>query len=107
MIETLEAVADNIGEAMLRREAEEKLIASERFLRMLTNQLPGMVGYWDTELRCRFANTSYVEWFGKTPEQMLGIPQMLLNITACSMLELTSSTSLFLSLAWQPKSGKC
>jgi PAS domain S-box-containing protein len=72
IIEALEIVAESLGEAMLRRQAEEKLVASERFLRIMTDQLPGMVGYWDTELRCGFANKAYLEWFGKTPEQMLG-----------------------------------
>ncbi|MDD5285122.1 MAG: PAS domain S-box protein [Desulfuromonadaceae bacterium] len=56
-----------------RKQAEEKLIASERFLRMLTDQLPGMVAYWSGELRCSFANKAYLEWFGKTPDQMIGI----------------------------------
>lgn len=72
-IEELEEIAENIGEAMLRKQAEEKLIASERFLRMLTDQLPGMVAYWTDELRCSFANQAYQEWFGRTPEQMLGM----------------------------------
>ncbi len=72
-IEELEEIAENIGEAMLRKQAEEKLIASERFLRMLTDQLPGMVAYWSDELRCSFANHAYQEWFGRTPEEMLGI----------------------------------
>lgn len=72
-IQTLEDIAENIGEAMLRKQAEEKLIASERFLRTLTDHLPGMVGYWTDELHCSFANKAYLEWFGKTPEQMVGI----------------------------------
>lgn len=72
-IEAFEDIAKNIGEAMLRKQAEDKLVASERFLRMLTNQLPGMVGYWDRDLRCRFANNAYLEWFGRTPEQMIGV----------------------------------
>lgn len=72
-IEALEDIAKNIGEAMLRKQAEEKLVASERFLRMLTNQLPGMVGYWDRDLRCRFANDAYKEWFGRSPEQIIGL----------------------------------
>lgn len=56
-----------------RKLAEDRIIASERFLRMLTDHLPGMVGYWTDELRCGFANCSYLEWFGKTPEEMRGI----------------------------------
>ncbi|MSM40018.1 MAG: PAS domain S-box protein [Geobacter sp.] len=72
-IETLEEIAENIGEAMLRKQAEEKLIASERFLRTLTDHLPGMVGYWTDDLRCSFANKAYWEWFGRTSEQLIGI----------------------------------
>lgn len=45
----------------------------ERFLRFLTDNIPGMVGYWDTELRCRYANKAYLEWFGRDQEQMKGI----------------------------------
>lgn len=72
-IEALEDIAENIGEAMLRKQAEENLIANERFLRTLTDHLPGMVGYWTAELHCSFANNAYREWFGKTPEEMLGM----------------------------------
>jgi PAS domain S-box-containing protein len=43
-----------------------------RFNRTITDTLPGRVAYWDRELRCRFANRTYFEWFGKTPEQVLG-----------------------------------
>jgi len=62
---------ENITE--LKR-AEEERGERERFLRMLTDALPGLVAYWDRNLRCTFANRAYVEWFGKTPEQMVGIP---------------------------------
>ena len=57
-------------ELKLKQQALEK---SERFMRMLTDIIPGMVGYWTNELRCGFANIAYLEWFGKTPEQMRGI----------------------------------
>ena len=49
------------------------LAESERFMRSLIDIIPGMVGYWDVDLRCRFSNIAYREWFGKTPEQMRGI----------------------------------
>ena len=32
-----------------------------------------MLGYWDRDEVCRFANKAYETWFGKTREQMLGI----------------------------------
>ena len=56
-----------------RRAAETALEDNNRFLDTLAANIPGMVGYWDLNLRCRFANRSYIEWFEKTPEQMRGI----------------------------------
>jgi PAS domain S-box-containing protein len=35
--------------------------------------LPGMVGYWDRDLRNIVANKAYLEYFGFSPEQMRGI----------------------------------
>lgn len=59
----------------IRQEAEaaRALEASERFMKTIADNIPGMVGYWTSELRCGFANSAYLEWFGKTPEQMHGI----------------------------------
>lgn len=56
-----------------RRVVENALSSSERFLRMLTDQLPGLVGYWTSELRLSFANKAYQEWFGKSREEIIGI----------------------------------
>lgn len=58
-----------------RQEAADAaaLAAGERFMKTLTDSLPGMVAYWTRDLRCSFANPVYFEWFGKTPEQMRGI----------------------------------
>ncbi|WP_181376258.1 PAS domain S-box protein [Novimethylophilus kurashikiensis] len=41
-------------------------------LQTIIDQMPAMIGYWDTELRNRFGNQSYVEWFGKSPLEMRG-----------------------------------
>ncbi|MBT0963580.1 response regulator [Denitromonas iodatirespirans] len=54
-------------------DAARALADNERFLLSLIDILPGMVGYWDADLRCGFANIAYLEWFGKTPAQMRGI----------------------------------
>lgn len=59
-----------------RRRAEEvlkDLTQQERFIRTVTDALPSLIGYWDRDLRCRFANKTYQDWFGKSQEQMLGI----------------------------------
>jgi PAS domain S-box-containing protein len=41
-------------------------------LRRLTDQAPAMLGYWDRELRCRFANRAYEDWFGIDAGTLLG-----------------------------------
>jgi PAS domain S-box-containing protein len=46
--------------------------AKERFLRTITDVVPGVLGYWDTDLRNQFANRSYIDWFGVTPQELAG-----------------------------------
>lgn len=46
---------------------------AERFMRALTNYIPAMVAYWDSGMRCRYANLQYLDWFGRTPAEMIGI----------------------------------
>ncbi len=54
-------------------ESTRDLAQSKHFLETITNSLPGLIAYWDKDLRCRFANQSFLDWFGKAPETMLGI----------------------------------
>lgn len=56
-----------------RKRAERRSVENERFLKTITDALPGVIGYWTRELVCTFANPGYLEWFGRTPEQMLGV----------------------------------
>ncbi|MDR3436372.1 ATP-binding protein [Telmatospirillum sp.] len=44
-----------------------------RVLKSITDNLPGMVGYWDDQQRNHFANRAYREWFGREPESMAGM----------------------------------
>lgn len=41
-------------------------------LRTLVDNIPAMLAYWDSGLRCGFANRAYVRWFGVTPESLIG-----------------------------------
>lgn len=56
-----------------RKQAEEEIFANNRFIKTVTDSLPGMLAYWTADLRCSFANSAYLQWFGKTQEEMLGI----------------------------------
>ena len=64
-----------------RKQAKEALRAtvaqlakSEHFVRTVTDNLPGMVAYWDAGLRCRFANRYFLEWHGRSAAQVVGAP---------------------------------
>jgi PAS domain S-box-containing protein len=50
----------------------DRLRRAQRDLRAILDNLPAMIGYWDTDLRNRMANHAYVEWFGFTPQAMHG-----------------------------------
>ncbi len=60
--------------ALKQTESESKGCAErERFIRSIIADIPNMIGYWDRDLRCRYANNAYREWFGKSPEEIVGI----------------------------------
>ncbi|VTU18244.1 Autoinducer 2 sensor kinase/phosphatase LuxQ [Variovorax sp. SRS16] len=58
-----------------RKEVEEKLRNNERFMRIVTDNIPGLVAYWTTDLRCTFANSAYERWLGVSADRMIGISQ--------------------------------
>lgn len=45
----------------------------ERFIRKIVDNAPNMMGYWGCDLRCRYANNVFSEWFGMPPENIIGI----------------------------------
>jgi two-component system sensor histidine kinase/response regulator len=56
-----------------QRAVEQQLVANDRFLNSLADNIPGMVAYWDADLLCRFANGAYLAWFGRGKAEMSGI----------------------------------
>lgn len=56
-----------------RKLAEIELSAQRQFLQTLADNVPGLVGYWSSDLHCLFANAKYADWFGFSPEKMLNI----------------------------------
>ena len=59
--------------------AERALEESWGHIRLITDSVPGLIGYVDRGLQYCFASAAYADWFGIPPEQVLGrtIPQML------------------------------
>lgn len=43
-----------------------------RWSRLLLDRLPGLVGYWDRDLRNVFANDAYLEYWGMTSQEVAG-----------------------------------
>jgi PAS domain S-box-containing protein len=52
--------------------ANATLADSLRFTREITDAIPGLVTYWDRDLRCQFANRTYLDSIGLAPEQVIG-----------------------------------
>ena len=72
MAATIRDISARVAAENALRTASEQLAARERFLRTVTDNLPALVGYWDAEGRCRFANRPYLDWLGRSEEEALG-----------------------------------
>ena len=72
----LQREALRLAEAQREREiarAVQVRIEDLQFTQRIADNNPGLVGYWDRDLVCRFANKGYREWFGKTPDEVIGM----------------------------------
>lgn len=56
----------------LARRREREAAESSGRLRLLADTLPGLVSYLDTDVRYRFMNSRYRDWFGIDPKDFLG-----------------------------------
>jgi PAS domain S-box-containing protein len=59
-------------ESQQRQQAEDRLAAQEQTLRTTINNVPALIGYWDSKLINRFGNQAYARWFGVDPASMPG-----------------------------------
>jgi PAS domain S-box-containing protein len=55
-------------------EALENLRQSEQWIRRIADAVPALIGYVDADKIYRFCNRGYQEWFGQSPEQVVGKP---------------------------------
>lgn len=68
--QALQALNDTLSHRV--QERTQALEEQQRLLQHILDGVPGLVGYWDTQLRNRFANRAYREWFGVTPDNIQG-----------------------------------
>ncbi len=57
-----------------RKLAEMALRANQRFIKAITDHVPGLISYLDTDLRFRFANANHLSIYGMDPKTILGKP---------------------------------
>ncbi|HWJ95586.1 MAG TPA: PAS domain-containing protein, partial [Telluria sp.] len=69
---TIRDISARVATEKALRAASARIERSERFIRTVTDHLPGMLGYWDAGLHCQFANRPYLNWLGRTEEQVVG-----------------------------------
>lgn len=50
--------------------ADLKRIISRQ--KLVVDHIPAMIAYWDKNQKCQFANQAYLEWFGISPEELIG-----------------------------------
>jgi two-component system sensor histidine kinase/response regulator len=68
--EELEQHRHHLEELVAHR--TQALRESQEFIRTITGNVPGLVSYWDSQMRCRFANKAYAHWWGRSPGSMIG-----------------------------------
>ena len=61
------------------RAAAQEALENARLLRNIADAVPGLVAYWRRDLSCRFASRSFLDWYGRSREEMLtlSMPEVL------------------------------
>ena len=66
----LEAVVEERTQAL--RDTNLRLEDTARFIREVADAIPGLVTFWDEDLRCRFVNRTWLEWFEREASDVVG-----------------------------------
>lgn len=62
-----------VRELRLRQKVSAQLRSAEQDVRAVLDNTPSMIGYWDANLHNRLANWAYHDWFGASPDKMVGM----------------------------------
>lgn len=65
-------IAVSIRDITDRKAAEDRVRESEHELQILTDALPVLISYIDSQERYRFVNKAYEDWFGRSRDEILG-----------------------------------
>ena len=71
-IALVETVAARLWSNLERVRAEQAVQASEAQLRLVTDNVSGLISYVDHDQRYRFVNAVYEQWFAQPREQLIG-----------------------------------
>lgn len=55
-----------------RKLTEQQVTENEKQLRVITDAMPALISLIDSDYRYRFANHAYYDWFGRSPEEVIG-----------------------------------
>ncbi len=72
--DTIIGVTCAVQDITERKHAEAALKSSEQQLRLITDNLPALIAYVDSEQHYRFANPAYAQWFGRSVQEVVGMP---------------------------------
>ena len=86
-----EAEIQQLNGQLTRRVADRTAALNEhqRLLQTILDGVPGLIAYWDTDLRNRFANQAYGEWFGAAPQDIHG--RHIRDVLGADLYELNRS----------------
>ena len=68
----LQTLVDERTQAL--QQANAQMTEAVRFARAVADNLPGLVAYYDRDLRCRFANPGFCVWLALAHDQIIGRP---------------------------------
>jgi len=68
-----ESAASMLARLIERERALNALREREHLMRLVTENVPAMIAYFDAELRCRFANTAFCEFHHLGPQGVTGM----------------------------------
>jgi two-component system, LuxR family, sensor kinase FixL len=72
IVQQFQLIAQVFANALARKRTELELVKSEKRLRMITNALPVLIAYVDSNQRYQFNNDAYIAWFGIRPGEAFG-----------------------------------